>query len=352
VFSRVVLGGGKDTCRLGRLKLSLGSPLGGRLSIDFEPDETESALSDSLRALCRQHCPENLAREVAGVFPRDLWAALSEFGLFALATPDGFGGVVEIEAAGDILGSFVAPGPLAPTFFAVHALPAGEEREAVIAGETVVSLGRPPLMPWFGVASVFLSVRGDRVVKFEEPGEIEQVATLSGEPWSRLMLGPEKDLGSAAHPCALYDVFVAAYLVGAARKLVKEAAEYVANRRQFGKTLSQFQAISHPLAESSIRVRAAGGLARLAAHQVDLGLERAYATAQSARISAENAALKAINVCHQSYGAMGMTEEGPVAYVSRRLRQLVNHEFSDVPRVSSIEQQYNEHMPALLVVAR
>jgi alkylation response protein AidB-like acyl-CoA dehydrogenase len=322
------------------------------LSIDFEPDETESALSESLTALCKQHCPEHLARGDAGVFPGDLWAALAEFGLFSLATPDGFGGVVEIGAAGDILGAFVAPGPLAPAFFAVHAFPTGEEKEAVVAGQAVVSLGRPPLMPWVGVASVFLSVRGDRVVGFEDPSQGEQVATLSGEPWSRVTLGGEKDLGPAAHPCAIYDVFAAAYMVGAARKLVKEAAEYVSNRRQFGKTLSQFQAVSQPLAESSIRVRAAGGLTRLAAHQIDLGLEKAYATAQSARISAENAALKAINVCHQSYGAMGMTEEGPVAYVSRRLRQLVNHEFSDAPRVSLIEQQYNEPMSPLLVVAR
>ncbi len=321
------------------------------MSIDFEPDETEAALSESLTALCRQHCPETLARGDAGVFPRDLWAALSEFGLFGLATP-GFGGAVEIEAAGDVLGSFVAPGPLAPAFFAVHALPAGAERDAVVAGQTVVSLGRPLLMPWVGVASTFLSVLDDRVVRFDEPNQGEQVATLSGEPWSRVTLGGEQYLGPAAHPCAIYDVFLAGYLVGAARKLVKEAAEYVSNRRQFGKTLSQFQAVSQPLAEASIRVRAAGGLARLAAHQVDLGIGKAYATAQSARVSAENAALKAINVCHQSYGAMGMTEEGPVAYVSRRLRQLVNHEFSDVPRVSLIERQYNEQMPPLPVVVR
>lgn len=322
------------------------------MTIDFEPDETEQAICDALTALCKQHCPESVARADPGVFPTALWSALAEFGFFALGTPEGIGGAVEIAAAGEVLGSFVAPGPLAAAVFAIQALPE-EERGRVSTGEAIVSLGAPPLMPWPDHAHIFLGVSGGEVRGFNKVGEARPAPVPGGEPWAYMELAPANLVGPAGRAWAFRDVFLAAYLVGAADRLVRSTAEYVASRRQFGRTLAQFQAISHPLAECAIRLGGARALSRLAAHELDLAAANAPASAATARISAENAALMSMYVCHQSHGAMGMTADGPVGYVSQRVRQLVNQQGADAHGVMDIERAYlGESLPSLKVLAR
>jgi alkylation response protein AidB-like acyl-CoA dehydrogenase len=310
------------------------------MSIDFEPDEMESAVRESLTGLCRQFCPESLARDETRGFPVALWRALADYGLFSLALSDGAGGIVEIAAAGDVLGKALAPGPLAETFFAAQVLPAADLAE-ILSGERIVSLGTPPLMPWANAASVFLACDGENVWRLEKAHKtIEFVEMLGGGDWGHVELVRSQDIGRAERAIVVHDIFLAAYLAGAARKLVGGASEYVANRRQFGKTLSQFQAVSHPLAECAIRLRAASTLARIAAHQAQAGLPDAALTASCARASAENAALQSAYVCHQAYGAMGITADGPVYFVSRRLRQLASRRWSTSARPNDIERSY------------
>lgn len=309
------------------------------MTINLEPDELQAAVTDSLSALCRQHCPDSVARGDPAVFPSELWGALAEFGLFALGTPDGMGGAVELAGAADVLGFAIAPGPLAGTVFAAQVLPA-DLRDPVIAGEQIVSLTHPPLIPWPKTASLFLETDGDEAWLLEPPGDIEPLATLGGEPWGRGELRRVRPLDSAVRARAVQDVFVAGYMAGAARKLLRDAAEYAANRRQFGKTLSEFQGVTHPLAEAAIRRRAATTLTLFAAHRLDVGEPGAEAAAAGARLSAEAAALQAVYVAHQSYGAMGMTVDGPVFYISRRIRQLANDRSGSWPRLRAIESGY------------
>ena len=44
----------------------------------------------------------------------------------------------------------------------------------------------------------------------------------------------------------------------------------------------------------------------------------------SALVSAFSSALDAVHVCHQVFGAIGITLEGPAFHVSRRIRQLAS----------------------------
>lgn len=309
------------------------------MTIDFEPDELHAAVADSLSALCAQHCPEGVSRADPAMFPKDLWSALAEFGLFTLGTPDGAGGVVEVAAAGNVLGSVAAPGPLGATLFAAQILPE-DLREPVVAGDAIVSVGEPPLMPLAPIATLFIESDGEQAWLVEPVGDIQPLDTLAGEPWGRVETRRVRELGASVRAGAVQDIFTAAYLAGASRKLLREAAEYVSQRRQFGKTLSQFQAVSQPLAEGAIRTRAAATLTLVAAHGLDTDAPDAIAGAASARLSAESAAMRAVYVCHQTYGAMGMTVDGPVFYISRRIRQLANQQAGTWPRLRSIEQGY------------
>lgn len=319
------------------------------MTIDFEPDETESAVLDALGGLCRQHCPDSLVRADDGAFPTGLWAALADFGLFTLGAADGLGGIVEIAAAGDVLGGCVAPGPLGATFFAAQLL-SELERDLLVSGRAIASLVAPPLIPWPDAATLLIETDGERAWRAAVDGPVERLETLGGEPWGRASIRRTGDFGAAGRAGAVHDVFMAAYLAAAARKLLRDASDYVSNRRQFGKTLSQFQAVSQPLAECAIRVRAASTLARIAGHELDENAADAVATAACARLSAEGAALKTVYVCHQSYGAMGMTVDGPVYYVSRRIRQLANLQKGLWPKLRTIEAGYADaDLPELRV---
>jgi alkylation response protein AidB-like acyl-CoA dehydrogenase len=309
------------------------------MTIDFEPEETEEAVRDAMSGLCRQHCPEDLARAGGTEFPTALWAALANFGLFGLAASQDMGGAVALAAAAEVLGAAVAPGPLASAVFAAALLPE-PERTAVVGGEQVAVICAPPLAPWPDKASILLETDGDRAWRLEVAGDLRRVETLAGETWGRGELRRAADLGSAKSAAAAHDVFLAGYLAGAARKLLREASAYVSNRRQFGKTLSQFQAVSQPLAEAAIQLRAATTLTRIAAHEFDIGQPSAGMNAAIACRSAQNAALRSAYVAHQAYGAMGMTVEGPVYYVSRRIRQLVNEQTGKASRVLAIEAGY------------
>ena len=204
----------------------------------------------------------------------------------------------------------------------------------VARGERVVSLGVPPLMPFAPVAGCFLTLEEERLTLASPRGAIEAVETLGGEPWGRV----ELELGEVIEPgeraWALHDTALAAYAAAAGHALVAATAEHARTRTQFGKAIGDFQAVAHPLADAQIRLDSAATLARLAAFAWDSRAKDTAVRAAAARVSALNAALDAAHVCHQLFGAVGITLEGPVFHVSRHIRQLV----SQAPRSAATRE--------------
>jgi hypothetical protein len=301
------------------------------VSLDLELDAEQRAISDALAAFARERCPDARVRALAGSFPDGLWRELAELGVLALATPDGDGGALEAVAAMEALGRAVFPGPLAATFFATQLVPAAE-RGALARGEALAAVGEPPLFPFAPVAQVFVAVEGARAWQVRPAGEVEPVATLGGEPWGRVRVERVAELGGTARAFALHDLALAAYAAGAGARLLDDTAEHARTRRQFGRAIGEFQAVAHPLADCAMMLAAARGLARAAAWHFDRGAAgAAVETAAAARLSAARAALCTAHVCHQLFGAIGITLEGPVFHVSRRLRQLASQPPSDDP---------------------
>jgi hypothetical protein len=121
------------------------------------------------------------------------------------------------------------------------------------------------------------------------------------------------------------NIVTAAYLSGAAWRLLESASEHAATRRQFGKSLGEFQAVTHPLADCAIGLTAAQTLARAAACSFDSGAAREAAhLAAGALVAARRTSLKTAFDCHQVFGGIGVTLEGPAFHVSRRIRQLAS----------------------------
>jgi alkylation response protein AidB-like acyl-CoA dehydrogenase len=288
--------------------------------VNLEWDPTQRAIADAVGAFCRDRCTLAALREGEGRFPQELWKGLAELGVLGLGAPEGEGGALELAAACEALGHAAFPGPLAPTFLAVQAL-AGEERAAVAAGATIVSLAAPPLLPWAAEAGVFLAVDAGRLWRVRPRGAVEPVTTLGGEAWGRGEVERVAELAEARRALAVHDVALAAWLAAAGGRLVDDAAAHARTRRQFGQPIGDFQAVALPLADCAMATGAAGALARAAAFALDTGATDAPARAAAARLSAARAALAAAHAAHQTFGAQGVTRDGPVFEVSRRIRQ-------------------------------
>lgn len=108
--------------------------------------------------------------------------------------------------------------------------------------------------------------------------------------------------------------------VGIMAVLLEQCIEQLRTRRQFGRPLAEFQALQHRLADLFIAVEQARSMSALAAMAVDgsAPTERARLVS-AARVTTDEAARFVGEWSVQLHGAMGMTEEGPVAQGVRRL---------------------------------
>lgn len=296
------------------------------MTLDLSFDDGQRVLVDALTRFCADHCSDEAVKALVGQFPRALWNGVAELGVLALATPEGEGGAMELVAACEALGAAAFPGPLVQSFFATQVLDP-DDRIAVAGGRLVVSVGSPPLLPWAPMADRFIVIEQGSAWLAEPVGEVAPVETLGGEPWGRVALEPRRELGEARGALVIHGIALAAFVAAAGRELVSRTAEHARTRKQFGRSIGEFQAVAHPLADCEMRLAASATLAREAAFRFDAGdpsSASGSSAAAVARLSATAAAVEAAHVCHQLFGALGIALEGPVFHLSRRIRQLAS----------------------------
>jgi len=106
---------------------------------------------------------------------------------------------------------------------------------------------------------------------------------------------------------------------GAMDMLVAQTADYVGQRKQFGRPLGDFQAVQHKLAEMGIQSMEARAACELAAMRADRGDAR-FPLAASTKIKVALAADLVGKHAIQLHGAMGVCNELPVAPAFRWLQ--------------------------------
>lgn len=294
------------------------------MSVDLDFDPGQRALADAVSQFCAQRWTDADARAQGPDFTRARWSELAELGVLAVGSPGEDGGAVEICAVMEALGRVAFPGPLVASFVAQQVLPR-DEATALAAGKQVPAVGEPPLMAWADEADLFLAWQGGALCRARPRGPVRAEASLGDEAWGRVQLDVGEALPGAQRGLVVGELAQAAYLAAAGGRLVAAAAEHAASRRQFGRTLGEFQAVAHPLADAHIRLEAARMLARAAACSLDkkapeIALERSAL----ALGSATGAALEAVAVSHQVFGAVGITLEGPIFPITRRIRSLAS----------------------------
>ena len=111
-------------------------------------------------------------------------------------------------------------------------------------------------------------------------------------------------------------IAIGAQMIGLARGALEHAVAYAKERKQFGKTIGEFQGVQFELAKMAIEVEAARLLVYNAARLRDAGMpflvEAAMAKYYSSEI-AEKAASKSIEV----HGGVGVTKDYPVEKLYR-----------------------------------
>jgi alkylation response protein AidB-like acyl-CoA dehydrogenase len=290
-----------------------------RFSLAF--DEAQQSIHDALLSFCEAHASDAVGRIA---WSRGLWSELGELGILAPCTPAGEGGALEIVAAMEALGQGACPGPFVGTYFATQALAEDVDCVARLAdGRSLVSLGEGGAHPFGAEADVWIAIDGERAVRGEPAAAPLGIECLGGDPAVRATLDAGTELVALGRARALADVACAARLAGCSRRLVAVASEHARTRKQFRKPIGDFQAVAHPLADAHMHIEAASSLARRAAFEFDHGEAGAGLPAAHARLSAAAAALEAIHVVHQVFGAIGITLEGPIYHMTRRLRQWV-----------------------------
>lgn len=300
------------------------------MGLELSLDENQKLIADEVDRFCRDCCDADTLKSLVGQFPDTQWRGLGELGFLALGAPDGEGGARELVAAMQPLGRAVFPGPLVDTVLALQVATA-DEREGLIAGRLVASSGHQGLFPFAQRADLFFVVEGGHVYR-AQARSMEPVSTLGGEPWGRVVLDRGERCEHGTRALVLSDIALSAYLTGAAQGLLGVCAEHVATRKQFGRSIGGFQAVAHPLADCHMALGAAEQLARAAACAFDEEGRDARGLSAAARWSSVQAALGTAYTCHQKFGAIGITLEGPAHHVTRRIRQLASRPpSSEVP---------------------
>jgi alkylation response protein AidB-like acyl-CoA dehydrogenase len=153
---------------------------------------------------------------------------------------------------------------------------------------------------------------------------------MNGEEWSalyfedcrvpkeNLLLGP----GGFKKQIAAFNaerVGNTARSLAVGRYAFERAKEHAATRRQFGRTLNEFQGLQWKFADMALKLEAAQLLLYRAAVNADHGLPSAYETTL-AKLACNQAGFDVANEAVQIMGGTGFSEESLVEYCMRRCR--------------------------------
>jgi len=106
---------------------------------------------------------------------------------------------------------------------------------------------------------------------------------------------------------------------GAMQAALEQTVTYTSQREQFGQSIAKFQVVQHRLAEMAVCCEEALAASELAALRADGGVADVLAAASMAKSKVGRAARYVAQEAVQLHGAMGVSEEMPVAGLFRKL---------------------------------
>jgi alkylation response protein AidB-like acyl-CoA dehydrogenase len=340
--------------------------------MDFSLSEEQEAVRDLARQIFSGHVTHErlLALTRSGEwFDMDLWSEIAKANLPGVALPESVGGSgfgpVELCLLLEEVGRHVAPVPLLATSVLGAApiaefgsdaqrsrwlRPVAEDGAVLTAALSEVGAAVPSrprvaarrdgndyrldgvkdCVPAAHLAAgVLVPARvengvGVFIVDPRGPGvDLERQEMTNGEPQSRLTLNgvrvPAADLlGDVARGAAIIDWLVlratlglAAIQVGVAEDALARTAEYVGERKQFGRPIAAFQGVALRAADAYIDVESLRCTVYQAAWRLSAGLDARVEVA-SAKWWAATAGMRVAHTAQHLHGGIGSDLEYPI----------------------------------------
>jgi len=320
--------------------------------MNFDLDDDQQTIKRTAREFlsARYKAEEvrRLALEDERGFTDEQWAEIAGLGWPGLAVAEDHGGqglgTVELTVVAEELGYALAPTPLASTWAAalllesalqppeaLRALASGEARGAVAVHDEGAPGWAPVLEPaadgtltgvkvavpdaaaadWIvvcGEGSRAWLVAADADGVTVEPARAldhtRRLATvrLEGVDGEPLEGDPERAIQRIA-------VAAAAESVGVAQRAMDMAVEYAKERKQFGRAIGSYQAVSHACAQMLLEVEGARSVVYYAAWALDHAPDEAPLAAAMAKAYASDAGARVTGAALQVHGGIGFTWE-------------------------------------------
>jgi alkylation response protein AidB-like acyl-CoA dehydrogenase len=165
------------------------------------------------------------------------------------------------------------------------------------------------------------AVLADGTVALATAATIEPAATIDvGTPmFDVTFVETEPVVADAARLTAVGALLAAAESVGAAERMLSDARDYAAERRQFGRTIGSYQALRHILADMYVRRVSAWSTVLYAAAALDDDLPDAQRTAAIAKAYVARSAREVAHGALQVFGGIAFTEEHQAHRFLRRI---------------------------------
>ena len=113
---------------------------------------------------------------------------------------------------------------------------------------------------------------------------------------------------------------IAASALGGAQQALNLTLTYMGERKAFGKTIDQFQALQFRLADFEVKLQSARTFLRQAAWKLDNGSPDATKFCAMAKLYVTDAAFDVANGCLQMFGGYGYLADYGVEKIVRDLR--------------------------------
>ena len=310
------------------------------MNFDFTDDQ-QAIKRTANEMLAARFKPERV-RELAeaGGYDDDAWKEMSELGWAGIFIDEDHGGqglgIVELVILMEELGYALAPVPFlsnAAAGLALQLAGTDEQRErwlpGIASGEargTVGLLrdGEARLVPDADAAEVFVLIApgGSTSVVSASDADVEPYETMDrtrrfarvradgGEPLAGDHLAVAERLVTA----------LSAETVGVAQTDMEMAVEYARERKQFGRAIGSYQAVSHRCAQMLLEVEGSRSAAYYAAWCADAEPDSLPAAASMAKAYSSDAGWRVCGSSLQVHGGIGFTWEHDLHFYLKRAK--------------------------------
>jgi alkylation response protein AidB-like acyl-CoA dehydrogenase len=322
------------------------------MNFDFSDDQ--QAIKRTAKDLLAERIKMEKVRALAEASEYDpaIWRELAELGWPGIFIDEQYGGqglgVVELIILMEELGYALAPLPFlsnASAGLLIQAAGSDEQKERWLPGiasgeqrgtaglvraEGGMPAGRPPdvgeakLVPDAAEADVIV-LCGDESVRLVErsAAEIEPVETMDPtRRYARVLAGDAGEVleGEPGPGIGAALLALSAELTGVAQRAMEMAVEYARDRKQFGRAIGSYQAVSHRCAQMLLEVEGSRSATYYGAWTADSEPETLQLAASMAKAYASDAGWRVCTSALQVHGGIGFTWEHDLHFFLKRAR--------------------------------